>query len=261
MLDLRETPGRATWPRSWSPASRDRQGAARRIHSCRHGPGEFVRVNCAAIPRSRVGAFGLKGSFTGAVRKQFGKFVQADGGTIFLDEIGDMSLRTQAKVLRVLQDGEVEPVGAGVVRHVDVRVIAATNKDLPVEVRAARFREDLYFRLSVVVLRTPTLSAHPEDIPGLVEHFSRAACEEYNRRPKRWSEQALNQLAAYPWPGNVRELENVIERAVIMSWDDHGRRPAAGGRSRADGGSPRRPFGVPDPRRKGSRRALHTTGT
>ena len=131
-----------------------------------------------------------------------------------------MSLRTQAKVLRVLQDGEVEPVGAGSVRRVDVRVIAATNKDLVAESQAGRFREDLYFRLSVVVLRTPPLRSHPEDIPILVEHFTRLACQEYNRRCKRWSPKALAQLAAYPWPGNVRELKNLVERVVIMELED-----------------------------------------
>jgi len=197
---------------------------ARRVHHLSpRATRPFIRVNCAAIPEELIESelFGHeRGAFTGAVRRQTGKFVQADGGTIFLDEVGDMSERTQAKVLRVLQDGEVEPVGAGVVGHVDVRVIAATNKDLQAEVRAGRFREDLYYRLAVVVLRTPPLSAHPEDIPALVEHFTRAACEEYNRRPKRWSEQALRQLAAYPWPGNVRELKNVIERAVIMQVED-----------------------------------------
>ncbi len=197
---------------------------ARRIHNlsprARH---PFVRVNCAAIPEELIESelFGHeRGAFTGAVRKQVGKFVQADGGTIFLDEVGDMSLRTQAKVLRVLQDGEVEPVGAGAVRRVDVRVIAATNKDLVAEAQAGRFREDLYFRLGVVILRTPPLRSHPEDIPLLVEHFTRLACEEYNRRPKRWSAQALAQLAAYPWPGNVRELKNVVERVVIMELDE-----------------------------------------
>ncbi len=197
---------------------------ARRIHHLSPRAREaFVRVNCAAIPEELIESelFGHeKGSFTGAVRKQIGKFVQADGGTIFLDEIGDMSLRTQAKVLRVLQDGEVEPVGAGVVGHVDVRVIAATNKDLPEEVKAGRFREDLYFRLSVVVLRTPPLRSHPEDIAALVEHWTREACEEYNRRPKRWTRAALDQLASYAFPGNVRELRNVVERAVIMQLED-----------------------------------------
>jgi len=197
---------------------------ARRIHHLSPRAREsFVRVNCAAIPEELIESelFGHeKGSFTGAVRKQIGKFVQADGGTIFLDEIGDMSLRTQAKVLRVLQDGEVEPVGAGVVGHVDVRVIAATNKDLPEEVKGGRFREDLYFRLSVVVLRTPPLRSHPEDIPALVEHWTSEACAEYNRRPKRWTRPALDQLAAYAFPGNVRELRNIVERAVIMQLED-----------------------------------------
>jgi len=131
-----------------------------------------------------------------------------------------MSLRTQAKVLRVLQDGEVEPVGAGEVRRVDVRVIAATNKDLPAAVQAGQFREDLFFRLSVVVLRTPPLRSHPEDIPLLVEHFTRVACEEYNRRLKGWSRSAMNQLIAHPFPGNVRELKNIVERAVIMQLED-----------------------------------------
>jgi len=197
---------------------------ARRIHHLSpRARAAFVRVNCAAIPEELIESelFGHeKGSFTGAVRKQIGKFVQADGGTIFLDEVGDMSLRTQAKVLRVLQDGEVEPVGAGVVGHVDVRVIAATNKDLPAEVKAGRFREDLYFRLSVVVLQTPPLRAHAEDIPALVEHWTREACAEYNRRPKRWSREALDRLAAYAFPGNVRELKNIVERAVIMQLED-----------------------------------------
>jgi two-component system nitrogen regulation response regulator NtrX len=197
---------------------------ARRIHHLSpRARGPFVRVNCAAIPEELIESelFGHeRGAFTGAVRKQVGKFLQADGGTIFLDEVGDMSERTQAKVLRVLQDGELEPVGAGLIRHVDIRVIAATNKDLTAEVKAGRFREDLFFRLAVVVLRTPSLRSHPEDIAFLVEHFTRRACEEYNRRCKRWTSEALRQLAAYPWPGNVRELENVVERAVIMQIED-----------------------------------------
>ena len=197
---------------------------ARRIHRLSpRARAEFVRVNCAAIPEELIESelFGHeKGSFTGAVRKQIGKFVQADGGTIFLDEVGDMSLRTQAKVLRVLQDGEVEPVGAGAVRHVDVRVIAATNKDLPEEVKAGRFREDLFFRLSVVGLDTPPLRSHPEDIPALVEFYTARACEEYNRRPKRWTPAAIEQLAGYAFPGNVRELKNIVERAVIMQLED-----------------------------------------
>jgi two-component system nitrogen regulation response regulator NtrX len=218
---------------------------ARRIHHLSpRATGEFVRVNCAAIPDELIESelFGHeKGSFTGAVRKQIGKFVQADGGTIFLDEVGDMSLRTQAKVLRVLQDGEVEPVGAGAVRHVDVRVVAATNKDLTEEVKAGRFREDLYFRLSVVVLRTPALRTHPEDVPRLVDFFTSQACEEYNRRPKRWSQHALSQLQAHAFPGNVRELKNIVERAVIMQLEDEIHEvdaPVAGGLASSAGTDP-----------------------
>jgi len=197
---------------------------ARRLHHLSPRARQpFIRVNCAAIPEELIESelFGHeKGAFTGAVRRQVGKFVQADRGTIFLDEVGDMSERAQAKVLRVLQDGEVEPVGAGEVGHVDVRVIAATNKDLRAEVQAGRFREDLYYRLSVIVLTTPPLRSHPEDIPELVEHYTRLACEEYNRRCKTWSASALRQLAAHPFPGNVRELKNIVERVVIMQLDD-----------------------------------------
>jgi two-component system nitrogen regulation response regulator NtrX len=197
---------------------------ARRLHHLSdRARRPFVRVNCAAIPEELIESelFGHeKGSFTGAHRRQVGKFVQADGGTIFLDEIGDMSLKTQAKVLRVLQDGEVEPVGAGVPFQVDVRVIAATNKDLAAEVQTGTFREDLFYRLAVVVLRTPPLRAHPGDIPLLVGHFTEEFCAEYNRRPKTWSEEALRALAGYSWPGNVRELRNLVERAVIMELAD-----------------------------------------
>jgi len=183
----------------------------------------FIRVNCAAIPEELIESelFGHeKGSFTGAHRRQMGKFVQADGGTIFLDEVGDMSLKTQAKVLRVLQDGEVEPIGAGKPLTVDVRVIAATNKNLEDEVADGRFREDLYYRLAVIVIKTPPLREHPEDIQELVEHLTAAFCEEYNRRPKTWSPRALADLKRLPWPGNVRELKNVVERAVIMELQD-----------------------------------------
>ncbi len=197
---------------------------ARRLHRLSgRARAPFVRVNCAAIPEELIESelFGHeKGSFTGAHRRQVGKFVQADGGTIFLDEVGDMSLKTQAKVLRVLQDGEVEPVGAGRPFQVDVRVIAATNKDLAAEVAAGRFREDLYYRLAVLLLRTPPLREHPEDIPLLVEYFTALFCEEYNRRPKRWSAEAMRRLREHSWPGNVRELRNVVERAVIMELED-----------------------------------------
>jgi two-component system nitrogen regulation response regulator NtrX len=197
---------------------------ARRLHHLSdRARRPFVRVNSAAIPEELIESelFGHeKGSFTGAHRRQLGKFVQADGGTIFLDEVGDMSLKTQAKVLRVLQDGEVEPVGAERPFTVDVRVIAATNKDLAAEVADGAFREDLYFRLAVVMLRTPPLREHPEDIPSMVEHLTEQYCREYNRRAKTWSRDALDRLARHPWPGNVRELKNVVERAVIMEIDD-----------------------------------------
>ncbi len=197
---------------------------ARRLHHLSDRARQpFVRVNSAAIPEELIESelFGHeKGSFTGAHRRQVGKFVQADGGTIFLDEVGDMSLKTQAKVLRVLQDGEVEPVGAGKTFRVDVRVIAATNKDLASEVESGRFREDLYYRLAVVVLKTPPLREHPEDVPLLVGRLSDQFCTEYNRRPKTWSREAMAQLQRHSWPGNVRELKNVVERAVIMELDD-----------------------------------------
>jgi two-component system nitrogen regulation response regulator NtrX len=197
---------------------------ARRLHHLSDRARQpFVRVNCAAIPEELIESelFGHeKGSFTGAHRRQLGKFVQADGSSIFLDEVGDMSLKTQAKVLRVLQDGEVEPVGAGRPFQVDVRVIAATNKDLVAEVTDGRFREDLYYRLEVVVLRTPALRDHPEDIQLLVDHLTEQFCREYNRLPKQWSRSALEQLRRHSWPGNVRELKNVVERAVIMELED-----------------------------------------
>jgi len=179
----------------------------------------FVQVNCAAIPEELIESelFGHeKGSFTGAVRKQTGKFVAADGGTIFLDEIGDMSLRTQAKVLRVLQEGEVEPVGSAMVAKVDVRVIAATNKDLVEEIRAGRFREDLYYRLNVIPIRTPPLRERRDDIPVLAQHFAALFAQEHNKHPKKFTPAALRALQDAQWRGNVRELRNMIERLVIM---------------------------------------------
>src|SRR5437879_295574 len=179
----------------------------------------FVQVNCAAIPEELIESelFGHeKGSFTGAVRKQTGKFVAADGGTIFLDEVGDMSLRTQAKVLRVLQEGEVEPVGAATVIKVDVRVIAATNKDLVEEIRGGRFREDLYYRLNVIPIRTPPLRERRDDIPILADHFAALFSEEHNKHPKKFTPASLRALQDASWRGNVRELRNMIERLVIM---------------------------------------------
>lgn len=197
---------------------------AREIHRRSSRSGQpFVQVNCAAIPEELIESelFGHeKGSFTGAVRKQTGKFVAADGGTIFLDEIGDMSLRAQTKVLRVLQEGEVEPVGAAAVVKVDVRVIAATNKDLTEEIKAGRFREDLFYRLNVIPMRTPPLRERRDDIGMLADHFAKSFSEEYNRHPKKFSNSAVKALHDAPWRGNVRELRNMIERLVIMAPGD-----------------------------------------
>ncbi len=194
---------------------------AREIHrGSKVAAGPFVQVNCAAIPEELIESelFGHeKGSFTGAVRKQIGKFVEADGGTIFLDEVGDMSARAQAKVLRVLEVGEVEPVGAARVGRVDVRVIAATNRDLSDAIRAGKFREDLYFRLNVVPLTTPPLRDRPGDIPALAVHFARLFAERDHRKPRRFGASALGVLSARSWPGNVRELKNLVERVLIMT--------------------------------------------
>jgi two-component system nitrogen regulation response regulator NtrX len=192
------------------------RGSARRDRA-------LIQVNCAAIPEELIESelFGHeKGSFTGAVRKQMGKFVAADGGTIFLDEIGDMSARTQAKVLRVLQNGEVEPVGAERTVQVDVRVVAATNRNLEDEIVAGRFREDLFYRLNVIPVRTPALREHLEDLPLLVEHFVRRYAEQNNFKAKELVPEAMAHLKALPWKGNVRELKNLVERLLILSPGD-----------------------------------------
>jgi two-component system nitrogen regulation response regulator NtrX len=194
---------------------------ARAIHraSQRHAH-PLVQVNCAAIPEELIESelFGHeKGRFTGAVRKQIGKFVAADGGTVFLDEVGDMSARTQAKVLRVLQDGEVEPVGASTTVHVDVRVVAATNRDLPKDIEAGRFREDLYYRLNVIPLHTPPLRERLEDLPLLVAHFVDRFAREHGYPRRRFAPEALAYLASLPWRGNVRELRNLVERLLILA--------------------------------------------
>jgi two-component system nitrogen regulation response regulator NtrX len=158
----------------------------------------------------------MKGAFTGALADRRGKFELADGGTLFLDEIGDMSLKTQAKVLRALQEQVVEPVGGAASVKVDVRVLAATNKDLPSEIRAGRFREDLYFRLNVIPVFVPPLRDRDTDIPLLAEHFMAELAREYGRRPKKLDAGAASGLRTYRWPGNVRELRNIIERLMIM---------------------------------------------
>jgi two-component system nitrogen regulation response regulator NtrX len=183
----------------------------------------FIQVNCAAIPDDLIESelFGHeKGSFTGATEKQIGKFEQADRGTIFLDEVGDMSLKTQAKVLRVLQEGEVERLGSARTIKVDVRVIAATNKRLEEEVEKGQFREDLYFRLNVIPIHVPPLRERPGDIALLVRYFLDSASRENNLRLKRVTEAALGVLERQRWRGNIRELRNTIERLVIMTPGD-----------------------------------------
>jgi two-component system nitrogen regulation response regulator NtrX len=193
---------------------------ARTVHALsRRRAANFVEVNCAAIPEELIESelFGhVRGAFTGAVADRRGKFEVADGGTIFLDEIGDMSLKTQAKVLRVLQEQTMEPVGGTQRIKVDARVLAATNKDLQAEIRGGRFREDLYFRLNVIPIFVPPLRDRQEDIPMLADHFMAEFAREYGRRAKGFEAGARAVIQHYPWPGNVRELRNVIERLMIM---------------------------------------------
>jgi DNA-binding NtrC family response regulator len=197
---------------------------ARAIHDASPvASAEFVKVNCAAIPPELIESelFGHeRGAFTGAVGKKRGLFEVAHGGTIFLDEIGDMAQNAQAKVLRVLQQGELVRVGGEKVIQVDCRVIAATNKELGAEVAAGRFREDLFFRLNVIPIRSPSLRERLDDVPLLAEAFVKQCCEENGFRQKRLSNEVTVRLCGYSWPGNVRELKNVIERLVIMSDDE-----------------------------------------
>jgi two-component system, NtrC family, nitrogen regulation response regulator NtrX len=179
----------------------------------------FVEVNCAAIPEELIESemFGhRKGSFTGASEDKVGKFQKADGGTLFLDEVGDMSLKTQSKVLRVLEEQRVEPLGSNRPVNVDVRVIAATNKKLEDEIGRNVFREDLFYRLNVIPFYVPPLRERTEDLPVLAAHFLNEFCEAYGKKPKDFTAPAMEVLLAYPWPGNVRELKNLVERLVIM---------------------------------------------
>ncbi len=182
--------------------------------------GPFVAVNCAAFSRELVESelFGHeKGAFTGAVARREGKFEAADGGTLFLDEIGDMSLETQAKLLRVLQEKQFERIGGNQALKVDVRIIAATNRDLEAMVKSGRFREDLYYRLKVVEVRIPPLRERPEDIPLLAQQFLKEACERFGAPPKQLSAEAMRGCVERPWKGNVRALRAAIEQAVILS--------------------------------------------
>ena len=197
---------------------------ARALHAKSPRRGQpFVALNCGALTETLLESelFGhVKGAFTGAQRDQKGLFDAADGGTIFLDEIGDMSARTQAKVLRVLQNGEVEPVGAEKTVQVDVRVVAATHRNLEDEIAAGRFREDLFYRLNVIPVHTPALREHLEDVPPLVEYLVRRYGELNNYRPKELTPEAVAHLRSLPWKGNVRELRNLVERLLILSPGD-----------------------------------------
>ncbi|SHF25246.1 DNA-binding transcriptional response regulator, NtrC family, contains REC, AAA-type ATPase, and a Fis-type DNA-binding domains [Flavobacterium fontis] len=179
----------------------------------------IVEVNCAAIPSELIESelFGhVKGAFTSAVKDRAGKFEAADGGTIFLDEIGDMSLAAQAKVLRALQENLIQRVGADKDIKVNVRVIAATNKDLKKEIEEGRFREDLYHRLAVILIKVPALNDRRDDIPLLIEHFTAKIAEEQGNAPKQFSQAAVQLLQEYDWTGNIRELRNVVERLIIL---------------------------------------------
>lgn len=193
---------------------------AKRIHKLSQRSGqEIVEVNCAAIPSELIESelFGHeKGSFTSAVKQRIGKFEQADGGTLFLDEIGDMSLSAQAKVLRALQEGKITRVGGDKEIKINVRVIAATNKDLQKEIEAGNFREDLYHRLSVICIQVPSLNERVADIAELSGHFLQEICKDYNMPLKEIDSGALKKMEAHNWTGNIRELRNAIERLVIL---------------------------------------------
>ncbi len=193
---------------------------ARQIHEkSNRSSFELVEVNCAAIPSELIESelFGHeKGAFTSAIKQRIGKFEQAVGGTLFLDEIGDMSLSAQAKVLRALQENKITRVGGEKEISVDVRIIAATNKDLKKEIEAGNFREDLYHRLSVIVIQNPSLNDRKEDIPLLAEHFIKQICEEYGTAQKTLTKDALKELQKINWTGNIREFRNVMERLIIL---------------------------------------------
>lgn len=183
----------------------------------------IIEVNCAAIPSELIESelFGhVKGAFTSAVKDRAGKFEAADGGTIFLDEIGDMSLAAQAKVLRALQENLIQRVGADKDIKVNVRVVAATNKDLKKEIEEGRFREDLYHRLAVILIKVPALNDRRDDIPLLIEHFASKIAEEQGNAPKTFSKQAIKLLQEYDWTGNIRELRNVVERLIILGGNE-----------------------------------------
>lgn len=206
------------------PNGSGKELVARQLHEkSKRADMPLVEVNCAAIPSELIESelFGHeKGSFTSAIKQRIGKFEQAEGGTLFLDEIGDMSLSAQAKVLRALQENKITRVGGEKEINVNVRIIAATNKDLKKEITENRFREDLYHRLSVIVIKVPALADRKEDIPLLADKFLTDIANEHGNKKKRINEEALKSLKNYAWTGNVRELRNVIERLVIMSGEE-----------------------------------------
>jgi DNA-binding NtrC family response regulator len=203
------------------PSGSGKELVARRLHDNSHrADGPFIEVNCAAIPSELIESelFGHeKGAFTSAIKQRKGKFEQADGGTLFLDEIGDMSLSAQSKVLRALQENIIVRVGNDTPIKVNVRVIAATNKDLQEEIKKGLFREDLYHRLSVILIHVPSLDNRKEDIPLLANHFIQQICAEYGQTPKEITEEAIEELREHSWTGNIREFRNVIERLIILS--------------------------------------------
>jgi DNA-binding NtrC family response regulator len=205
------------------PTGTGKELLARAVHyRSPRAAGPLVSVNCASIPETLLESelFGHeKGAFTGAVRQHRGRFEQADGGTLFLDEIGEISPAMQAKLLRVLQTGDIQRVGGQETVHIDVRVVAATNRDLAAEVQAGRFREDLFYRLNVVTVRVPSLAERREDIPLLVEHFVRRQAEKNERPIPHVTRTTLDVLSALDWPGNVRQLEHAVERAFILNRD------------------------------------------
>lgn len=206
------------------PNGSGKEMVAKQLHQkSRRAHMQLVEVNCAAIPSELIESelFGHeKGAFTSAIKQRIGKFEQADGGTLFLDEIGDMSLSAQAKVLRALQEGKITRVGGDKEIKINVRVLAATNKDLSREIREGNFREDLYHRLNVIPIHVPALSDRKEDIPLLVNKFLNDVAFEYNQAPKVVLPDAMDYMKSLPWTGNVRELRNVIERLVIMCSDE-----------------------------------------
>lgn len=206
------------------PNGSGKELVARSVHTkSKRSELPLVEVNCAAIPSELIESelFGHeKGSFTSAIKQRIGKFEQAEGGTLFLDEIGDMSLSAQAKVLRALQENKITRVGGEKEITVNVRIIAATNKDLKKEIEQQRFREDLYHRLSVIVIKVPSLDDRKDDIPLLVDKFLQDISEEYGSKKKKISNEAISALKNHRWTGNIRELRNVVERLVIMSGEE-----------------------------------------